>query len=59
MLTDIDMLMAGFVGGAISAFAIAVVMFNQIKFAFGERVSTLEMQLLALRVELDSSYSND
>ncbi len=55
-MTEIDILIAGFVGGAIAASIMGVVFYGQVKYLFEERIRTLQFQLTALRVEINSGY---
>jgi len=59
MLTDTEVLMSAFAGGSIAAMAIAFVLFQQIKFAYDERLRILDAQIMTIRLELNMAYDRN
>ena len=55
-MTEIDALIAGCVGGSVAGLGIAIVMLGQIKFAYDEKLKALQLQLIAIRSELNREY---
>lgn len=56
---ELDALIAGFIGGAIASFAFMAVIVGHVKYVFHDRMKQFQIQLIALRAELNSSYSDD
>ena len=55
-MSKMEVLIAGFVGGAIAASVMGIVFYGHVKYLFEERIRTLQFQLTALRVEINSGY---
>jgi energy-converting hydrogenase Eha subunit G len=55
-MSEMEVLIAGFVGGAVAASIMGLVFYSHVKMVFEERLRTLQFQLTALRVEINSGY---
>lgn len=55
-MSEIEMLIAGMVGGAMASAAMSLAFLAHIKFIYDERIKTLQYQVAALRVEINSGY---
>jgi len=55
-MSEMEVLIAGFVGGAVAASVMGLVFYSHVKMVFEERLRTLQFQLTALRVEINSGY---
>jgi hypothetical protein len=58
-VTEIDTLISGAVGGSVAAFAVTSVVLGQIRHAYDKKLQALQMQLIALRAELNAGYESD
>jgi energy-converting hydrogenase Eha subunit G len=53
-MTEIDVFLTGFAGGAIAAMGIALALYSQVKFTYDEKLKALQMQVSAIRSHLSS-----
>ncbi len=53
-MTEIDVFLTGFAGGAIAAMAIALALYSQIKFIYDQKLKALQFQVSAIRSHLSS-----
>lgn len=56
-MTEMDVLISAFVGGALAASAMSLIFWAQIRWAYDEKLKALQYQLMALRIELNSGYT--
>lgn len=55
-MTEIEILISGFVGGALAASVVAMAFLAHIKWCYDEKIKTLQYQLVALRTEMNTGY---
>ncbi len=55
-MNEMEILIAGFCGGAIASSLMGLIFYSHVKMIFEERIKTLQFQLTALRVEINSGY---
>lgn len=55
-MSEFEILIAGLVGGALSGAAMSLAFLGHIKFIYDERIKTLQYQVAALRVEINTGY---
>lgn len=55
-MNEIDLLLSGFTGGAISGLITVLVFYFKILFSFNEKIKTIQLQLISLRIELNKYY---
>ena len=55
-MSEFQMLLAGFVGGALSASVMSMIFLGHIKWCYDEKIKSLQLQLIALRSEVSTGY---
>ena len=55
-MNEIEMLIAGFVGGSIASSVMGMVFWAHIKWCYDEKFKSLQLQLIALRSEVSTGY---
>lgn len=55
-MSEMDILITAAVGGFFSSAVMSLVLFNQIKWAYDQKIETLRMQVVALQVAVGSGY---
>lgn len=57
-MNEFDVLMTGAVGGFLSGAAIVFMLWGQMRWAYDKKLEAFQLQLLALRVELNNNYDS-
>ena len=55
-MTELDALIAGAAGGSLSAMAMTLALLGHMKYCYEKKLEALQLQLVALRVELNVGY---
>ncbi len=58
-MNEIDLLIAGLTGGAIAGVVTCVALQSHIYMVIQEKIKSLEIQLLSLRIELNKEYDEN